>query len=438
MMSVLIAWQQQPRGGKILSGSKSCHRNFLCFLPTTRYAFTDKDLCVKQDDSCDQKNDGEWAVSEKLHEHVSGFHLSHSLAPPTIIRGWQDLSLLIAACAGISVRSCRDSATTHTRVGAEHSFNMVTSVAPEPATAQVAGTGFSISNQVVLLDISLASRRLLKGKTLITILPESEDLKIIQLHCKQCIISRVTVNNKSPSHWSYHTPWKGTKLHGEVGVHQFAVLEEKLNEAEDIVVHLPRGVKVEPFDPTSMEAQNSILFKSVDMTRKEGNGGSAADLSQSVKASPDQAIRFNPLFVFIEWTIDDIKDGLNFVGWEEGDLRYPHAYTTGKAQFLFPCVDTLNMRCSWDIRIRYAATLGDLKLSVTEEKSEESDWKNREICVVALGEEKPVDPSGFSIDDVAPKGSLFNPREKLQFDSNVITFSPFLIWLIFVPSELSR
>ena len=295
----------------------------------------------------------------------------------------------------------------------------------EPALVQMAGTGFSISNQVVLLDISLASRQLLKGKTEITVIPEYEELKIIQLHCKQCNVSRVLVNNKSPSLWSYHTPWEGTKLHGKVGVHQYNILEEKCNEAEDIMIPLPKGVKIEPLDPVSAEAQSIILSKSVNITRKDGVDNSAIDLSQPTKTSVDQVIRFKPLTVFIEWTIDEIKDGLTFVGWEEGNPQYPHAYTTGKPQFLFPCVDTLAVRCSWDIRIRCAATLGDLSNNVVKEKIGESDWESREICVIAPGEEKPVDSYGSSNDDVACKGSLLYPGEKLQFDSNVRHFYRF-------------
>ena len=299
---------------------------------------------------------------------------------------------------------------------------MVAPILSEPVQ-QVAGTGFSISNQVVLLDISLASRQVLKGKTEITVIPESEDLKTIQLHCRQCNVSRVSVNNKEPSLWTYRTPWKGYKLHGEAGVHQYTLLEEKCNEAEDIVIHLPKSVKVEPLDPSSAEAQTIILSKSVNITKKDGIDNSAIELSQPTKSSVDQVIRFKPLTVYIEWTIDEIKDGLNFVGWEEGSLQYPHAYTTGKSQHLFPCVDTEDARCQWDIRIRCAATLRDLSKNAVQENLEGSDWRNREICIIATGEEKPVDPSGSSIDDVASKGSLLYPREILQFDSKVKHFS---------------
>ena len=55
---------------------------------------------------------------------------------------------------------------------------------------------------------------------------------------------------------------------------------------------------------------------------------------------------------------------MQFVGWEDGDLRYCHAYTTnslspGVACCLFPCTDNVNARCTWDISIKCNKTVGD-------------------------------------------------------------------------------
>ena len=52
------------------------------------------------------------------------------------------------------------------------------------------------------------------------------------------------------------------------------------------------------------------------------------------------------------------------MGVEDGDQRYPHAFTTnspdvGDGCCLFPCVDDISSRCTWDISIRCSQTLGD-------------------------------------------------------------------------------
>ena len=291
----------------------------------------------------------------------------------------------------------------------------------EPTLVQAAGVGFSVTKQEVLLDISLASRQLLEGQTQITIVPENEDLKAIQLNCRQCKISKVLINDKQTTTWTYYNPYEDTKLHGKVGVNQYHLLEQKLSDAEDLVIHFPKSVKPEPIDPASIEAETIILSNSVNITKKDGVEDSAIDLSQPTKTSINQFFRFKPLTIKIYWAIDEFREGLNFVGWEEGDLHYPHAYTTGKSQSLFPCVDTLGARCTWDIKLRYASTLGNLRRGMLNQKPEENDWETQDLCAVALGEERIYSLSGRGNDDHAPESSAVSYGE-LQFRVNVSSF----------------
>ena len=296
---------------------------------------------------------------------------------------------------------------------------MVAPAATEPVLAQVAGTGFSITHQSILLDVFIESRSL-KGKTLITVVPESENLTSIQLNCRQCKISQITVNDKQPSAWTYHNPYEETTLHGIVGVNQYHLLEQKCSDAEDLVIHLPKSVKVEPMDPTSTDAPSIVPSKSVNATKKDVAEDSAVDLSQPIKPSMDQVLRFKPLYVYISWTINEVREGLNFVGWEEGDLRYPHAYTTGNPQCLFPCVDTLASRCTWEVKIGCAATLGHLNKSMLKDTLEEIDLESQDLCIIAPGEEEPLIG-----EDYASEASVVS-SEKLQFDFNVSIFQSFL------------
>ncbi|KAK3984817.1 hypothetical protein QBC44DRAFT_251951 [Cladorrhinum sp. PSN332] len=60
-----------------------------------------------------------------------------------------------------------------------------------------------------------------------------------------------------------------------------------------------------------------------------------------------------------------IRDGLHFVGVDDGDSRFPHVYTRhsvepGTASCIFPCVDDPGQRHPWTISIKCPRTLGDV------------------------------------------------------------------------------
>jgi transcription initiation factor TFIID subunit 2 len=59
-----------------------------------------------------------------------------------------------------------------------------------------------------------------------------------------------------------------------------------------------------------------------------------------------------------------IRDGLQFVGVEEGDVRYPHVYTRhsnepGTASCIFPCIDDPGMKSLYEVSVKFPRTLGD-------------------------------------------------------------------------------
>jgi transcription initiation factor TFIID subunit 2 len=59
-----------------------------------------------------------------------------------------------------------------------------------------------------------------------------------------------------------------------------------------------------------------------------------------------------------------IRDGLQFVGIEEGDTRYPHVYTRhsnepGTASCIFPCIDDPGQRHHIKVSVKFPRTLGD-------------------------------------------------------------------------------
>ena len=240
----------------------------------------------------------------------------------------------------------------------------------ENASPQPADLGFSVSQQTVELDIDLRSRSL-TGRTEIIINPHSKDLRIIRLNCRQAVFTRLSLNGKPCSAITYSDPYKNAKLEwNAAGVQQYDMLQRKLEKqfkdppGEELEVTIPKSIKIDELDPFSEEAQNILLSRTSGTSKRDSGDGSAIDPVQSSRTAIEQTARFTPINLIIEYVVDKIRDGMHFVGWEEGDLRYPHAYTTnslspGAACCLFPCVDSLNSKCSWNVSIKCQKTVGD-------------------------------------------------------------------------------
>jgi transcription initiation factor TFIID subunit 2 len=228
---------------------------------------------------------------------------------------------------------------------------------------------FSVIHQKVELDIEILSRSL-RGRTELTVNPFSKDLKAIRLNCRQCDLEKVTVNGKLSPTPSYQDPYTRLVLPWKAGVNQHHMLRRKLegqfkNPPErELLIAFPKNIRIDEIDPDSTEAINPTDPRDVAGIKKSFSDGNALDITQGPRSGLEQTIRYNPIIVAIEYTIKDIKDGMHFVGWEEGDLRYPHAYSKnsglpGTACCLFPCVDDLTSRPTWEISIKCAKSIGD-------------------------------------------------------------------------------
>lgn len=228
---------------------------------------------------------------------------------------------------------------------------------------QPLGAAFSVSHQKVDLDIDVLSRSL-QGRTEITINPLIKELRTVQLNCRQCSIKRVTVNGKLCSTYTYDDPYAEATLPWDAGVEQWHMLKSKVEGAlkdkpeEELIISFPKSVKIEEQDPLT------AVPKPLDVSsRRESVIPSDLDTPQLNRGSIDQSVRYLPVTICVEYVIAEVRDGLHFVGWE-GDLRYPHAYSKnilspGAACCLYPCVDNVASRCSWEISIRCSKTIGD-------------------------------------------------------------------------------
>ena len=237
---------------------------------------------------------------------------------------------------------------------------------PSPQAPEL---GFSISHQKLELDIDILSRSL-KGSAELTIIPHSKDLKAIRLNCRQCELKRLTINGKVASSSAYHDPYQSSKIPWHASVHQYHMLRRKLEgqlklpPEPELVVNLPKSIRIDEIDQFSPEGVNLFGTKAVGTTKRDSEDGGAIDAPQGTRAGAEQTARFTPLTLSVEYIIKEIRDGMQFIGWDEGDLRYPHAYTKnslfpGTACCLFPCSDEISARCTWEISIRCSKSIGD-------------------------------------------------------------------------------
>ncbi|KAK5145716.1 hypothetical protein LTR04_001226, partial [Oleoguttula sp. CCFEE 6159] len=231
------------------------------------------------------------------------------------------------------------------------------------------GLGFSVYSQKVELDVDFATRTV-TGRTEITIQPHLKELKTIRLNCRQCIIKRLNVEGRGPS-LTYNDPYASLKLHASSTVHQHHMLRRKIEPClrdfpdEELTINLPKSIHIEEVDPTSTSAQDLLFSKVSNNIKSQGDDISGLiETPVTARTAEDHGARFTPLKINIEYKIRNFRDGLQFVGLQDGDTRYPHVYTRnspfpGTTCCLFPCVDHPSTRCIWEISIRCPRTLGD-------------------------------------------------------------------------------
>lgn len=235
-------------------------------------------------------------------------------------------------------------------------------------TVQVAqpvpvAAGFSVVHQKVTLDISFDQR--VQGTTEITIYPDSTGLSEIRLHGRQCEIRKVLVNNHPPSSVRHADPCGQLTLHTNAGVNQHHLLSEKISGSvaavpePDLIITIPKKVRIVPVHLADVHTQTHDLIRVSDA---EVGGPSATEGTQGI--SDTTVAKFTPLTVYIEFESCHIRESVQFVSGSPGSGRWPHAYTraklgSGGGAAIFPCVDRLNYRCTWDISIRCPRTVRD-------------------------------------------------------------------------------
>jgi transcription initiation factor TFIID subunit 2 len=120
-------------------------------------------------------------------------------------------------------------------------------------------------------------------------------------------------------------------------------------------------VKLKPNEVNAEPAPGIPRRPTVKFTRTSTSGLGASQPPAAADGERKVRAQYR---ITIPFSTPRVRDGLQFVGVEEGDRRYPHVYTRhsiepGTASCIFPCIDDHGSRCDWKISIKCPRTLGD-------------------------------------------------------------------------------
>ena len=228
---------------------------------------------------------------------------------------------------------------------------------------------FTVSHQTVALDIDFPTKSL-TGSTTITINPLTPELKTIPLNFSQGKLTRLTVNGKAcVTSFNQWWEYQGAGL----GCRQWNVLLNKIdpwlrpNPIAELNITLPKNVDRTAADP--YDSRKSKVLKPIFKLKEENPASDSLGRQDSSgpesRSADDAAQKFSPILIKIDFTVENIRNGLHFVGLDENDQRYPHVFTTnsqfspGAASCLFPCVDNLWSRHTFELIIKCPRTVAD-------------------------------------------------------------------------------
>ncbi|KAI7157163.1 hypothetical protein KC352_g27398, partial [Hortaea werneckii] len=238
---------------------------------------------------------------------------------------------------------------------------------------------YSILKQKVDLDVDFPNKSL-KGSTEITVQPLVKDARNIRLHCRQCRPTSIQAGGITAK-YEYDDPYRSLRMPASANVHQHDTLKKKITGAlqpapePELSITLPAKLAIQQLhvDPTN---QLPRYNETPSLQKQESDAIAVAEGTAAQPPSAPQGPQFAPIKLFIEFEVMNFRDGVHWIGCDEGDKRYPHMYTKpelwpGNTSSIFPCVDDATSRCSWEISIHSPRTVGDAFRQPSAAPSEE-------------------------------------------------------------------
>ena len=296
---------------------------------------------------------------------------------------------------------------------------------------------FTVAHQKVELDVDFSQQ--VSGKTEITIYPESPNLRVIGLNARQCQISNILINGLAPGPVTHSDPCDELTLHfNNSNVHHHHLLSDRIEPTQravpepDLIISLPKNLRIQEVDIAEVHTQNAGTIK---ITHPEAEGADAVETTQGL--ADTTIAKYTPLTISLEFSTLHLREAVQFVTGKRGTGRWPHAYTRGlvggaSASALFPCVDSLYARCTWDITITSPRTVGDAitqslsadfeGLTLQDASRERSSYENKEMMIICSGK---FGDESINKDDSTKKTGSFSCSQQLSAQQIGFAVGPF-------------
>ncbi|KFY44898.1 hypothetical protein V495_03220, partial [Pseudogymnoascus sp. VKM F-4514 (FW-929)] len=285
-----------------------------------------------------------------------------------------------------------------------------------PAPVEEYAPGFVVSHQKLEIEVDFVGR-CITGRTEITILPQRRDLRELRFNARQCEIPDWgTLVNGKAAEIQYEDPYERVNVPDYIiqGANQHELQKDRVKSLlnsriipGELTVYVPKAVRIEDVNPFSEQAPSAVRDRALARATSVTANGTSITASTPIltpKSSEDQSTRFAPLTVIIPFSVKNFRDGLHWVGVQDGDTKYPHVYTRhslfgGVASCIFPCIDNPAMRCTWEIAIKCGRTLGDaMKRKTPLRVNKVHSSKKESESVKANGVNGHSESSDFIID----------------------------------------
>lgn len=224
---------------------------------------------------------------------------------------------------------------------------------PDPTDAPNSHTSnFSVLSQTLNLNIDFVEKSI-HGRTELTVQPLLSSLTAIQLDCRYCRITSVTVSGH-PCKFRLSDPFSHLQVSNACTVNQHHIIRQHC-PPDTVPSNNPSTL---PFHKLIIELCPPILSVT------PGSTLSHADVPQPETRS------FASFVVSIEYTVIDCRESLHFVGLCNNDYRYPQVFSNlsqipGLACAMFPCIDDLTTRYPWVISFSVPRTLAHIYSKTT-------------------------------------------------------------------------
>ncbi|KAJ1653566.1 hypothetical protein IWQ61_006334 [Dispira simplex] len=192
--------------------------------------------------------------------------------------------------------------------------------------------GLSVDHQKVILHVDF-HQQLIKGFTDLTVYPHSATTRLLKLHCHQCTVTRVHINNFSAEFKQldpYRTaqdkvPQNLATVDHHQDLKRLVQLAKRESDDGELVILIPDSVVL-----TKLEQPTITTVTPSDMPL------------------------YNSIIIHIEFFIHKPSAGLLFqLPDATNPTRTPLLYTQcdaipGNARLWLPCVDDIHERCTWE------------------------------------------------------------------------------------------